>query len=144
MNTKKEKHLEENKALLKDTSGAICEILKFSTDAQGSVEIHGGYQLAFLAALSHWLLDLKIWVDNEDESLLFSDTCSMVSEAQVYLKYRRGNDRSLGDSPVKLTRIYIDNKRWVGYDSEDETCSEESSPDGASEVSVPLDEEVVE
>ena len=66
---------------------AINALFQISRGALEAVEIHGGQDIAFIGAIAYWLFDLSIWVQMDDDSLLFNN-CSCPEKAVVRLHYK--------------------------------------------------------
>ncbi len=69
-----------------DLAATINGLFQVSRGGLKAIEIHGGLDIAFLSAVAYWLLDLTIWVQMHDGSVLFSNY-SHSEEAVVRLHY---------------------------------------------------------
>lgn len=69
-----------------DLAATINGLFQVSRGRLKAIEIHGGLDIAFLSAVAYWLLDLTIWVQMHDGSVLFNN-CSHSDEAAVRLHY---------------------------------------------------------
>lgn len=69
-----------------DLAKAINALFQASRGDLQAIEILGGRDIAFLAAIAYWLFDLSIWVQMHDGSVLFS-SCLYPEEAVVKLHY---------------------------------------------------------
>jgi hypothetical protein len=74
-----------------DLAATINGLFQVSRGRLKAIEIHGGLDIAFLSAVAYWLLDLTIWVQMHDGSVLFSN-CSHSEEAVVRLHYTEEDD----------------------------------------------------
>lgn len=69
-----------------DLAKALNALFQVSKGALTAIEVHGGRDIAFLAAISYWLLDLNVWVKMHDGSTIFSN-CLHREQASVRLHY---------------------------------------------------------
>ena len=77
-----------------DFAKALSAIFQVSKGTRHGVEIPGGIHVAFLGALAYWLLDLSIWIEDEDSSIMFQ-SAPQRELAQIKLKYEGPAQRKL-------------------------------------------------
>ena len=69
-----------------DLAKALNALFQISKGALKAIEVHGGRDIAFLAAVAYWLFDLKVWVQMHDGSTMFSN-CLYREQASVRLHW---------------------------------------------------------
>lgn len=69
-----------------DLAKALNALFQISKGTLTAIEVHGGCDIAFLAAVAYWLLDLDVWVQLHDGSIIFSN-CIHREQAKVRLHY---------------------------------------------------------
>ena len=73
-------------AASKDLAKALNALFQVSRGVLRAIEVHGGHDIAFLAAVAHWLFDLSLWVQMDEETTLFN-SCVCPEQASVRLYY---------------------------------------------------------
>ena len=76
-----------------DVAKAMSGLFKISKGTIARVTVTGGMECAFIAAFAQWLLNLKVYVDDDTGRVIHQDAHS--EEAQVVVTYRRQADLSL-------------------------------------------------
>ena len=69
-----------------DLAKVFNALFQISKGALKAIEVHGGRDIAFLAAVAYWLFDLKVWVQMHDGSTMFSN-CLYREQASVRLHW---------------------------------------------------------
>ena len=77
-----------------DFAKALGAIFQVSKGTRHNVDIIGGIHVAFLGALAYWLLDLSIWIEDEDSSIMFQ-SAPQCEIAQIKMKYEDPAQRKL-------------------------------------------------
>ena len=70
----------------RDWAKAVNAIFKISKGDLVGIRVYGGRDLAFLAAIAHWLFDLRVWIELPDGTTTFAN-CRQQEQAQVCLHY---------------------------------------------------------
>ena len=76
-----------------DIAKAMSGLFKISKGTIARVTVTGGMECAFIASFAHWVLNLKVYVDDDAGRVIHQDAHS--EEAQVVVTYRRQADLSL-------------------------------------------------
>ena len=76
-----------------DIANAMSGLFKISKGIIARITVTGGMECAFVAAFAHWLLNLKVYVDDDAGRVIHQD--AHFEEAQVVVTYRRQADLSL-------------------------------------------------
>ena len=76
-----------------DIARAIHGLGEISNGKVSTITVTGGIECAYIAAFAHWLLNLSISVDDEDDRVIYQDIPP--DQSQVVITYRRQADLSL-------------------------------------------------
>ena len=69
-----------------DWARAVDAIFQVSKGDLQAIQVHGGRDIAFLAAIAHWLLDLSVSVEMPDGTTNFSN-CGCLERAKICLYF---------------------------------------------------------
>lgn len=78
---------------VEDLAKAMSSLFKISKGVIARITVTGGIECAFVAAFAQWVLNLKVYVDDDAGRVIHQD--SHLEEAQVVVTYRRHADLSL-------------------------------------------------
>lgn len=78
---------------IEDLAKAMSGLFKISRGAIARINVTGGMECAFVAGFAQWVLNLKVYVDDEAGRVIYQD--AHPEEAQVVVTYRRQADLSL-------------------------------------------------
>ena len=95
---------------LSDIAKALQGLFKISTGKVARISVHGGSECAFMAALAHWLFNLKVHVEDRNGSVLYQDT--IPEAAQVFVAYRKTDDHSLVELSTTTYLLYDTDRLW--------------------------------
>jgi len=85
---------------------AINALFHISKGDLKAMNIHGGCDIAFLAAVAYWFFDLSIWVQMDDGSTLFAN-CLHMEEAKVCFYYAEVNEMNRSPVPISTTTFIL-------------------------------------
>ncbi|MCJ1381706.1 hypothetical protein MMC17_004817 [Xylographa soralifera] len=101
-----------------DIAKALKGLFELSRGEVDSILIVGGGECSFIAALAHWLFDLKIYVEDDEDSLIFT---SAQDSASAKVRVRYGSARSTAIQ-IPSTTYVLGNCRAVfdrAFESQD-------------------------
>ena len=78
---------------VEDLAKAMSGLFKISKGVIARITVTGGIECAFVAAFAQWVLNLKVYVDDDAGRVIHQD--AHLEEAQVVVTYRRHADHSL-------------------------------------------------
>ena len=89
-----------------DWAKAVDAIFQISKGNLKAIRVYGGLDIAFLAAIAHWLFDLRVWVELSDGTVTFS-SCRSPEQANVYLHYADMDHRSKALLKISSTTFLL-------------------------------------
>ena len=78
---------------VEDIAKAMQGLFNISKDSASKISITGGLECAFIAALAHWLFNLKVYVEDGAGRVVYKDASQ--EEAQVVVTYAKEAELSL-------------------------------------------------
>ena len=90
-----------------DIAKALHGLFQISRGAQEQIEIFGGPNCSFIGAFAHWLLNLKIHVEDNEGTLIYRDIPDREA-AQVKIRYRSMHQPSTELSITSTTFVLRD------------------------------------
>ena len=60
-------------ANIEDIAKTVRSIFQISTKKVARISVFGGYECGYIAALAHWLFNLKIYVEDESGAVIYQD-----------------------------------------------------------------------
>ncbi|MCJ1433583.1 hypothetical protein MMC27_002946 [Xylographa pallens] len=77
----------------KDVAKVLLALFRVSHGYLDNITIIGGSECAFVAALASWLFDLRLWVEDDQQTVIFKNV-EELANAQVYVRYGNHTEHS--------------------------------------------------